>query len=184
MGNLWGLLKDARGGDKGAEKRLFEFLYVRFYQVAKRRIRGTEDIKDIVLEACITVFEKNKQAKTIENPEAWTCKILRNIIGNYLQNEKTRSNRFIPNYDLENIAAKYAPNPGYDIKDLKDRLLCCLRKILAINRRYARILVLKYQGYKTDEIARRLNISRDNVYTTLNRGRGMLKFCVETGKAR
>jgi DNA-directed RNA polymerase specialized sigma24 family protein len=45
--------------------------------------------------------------------------------------------------------------------------------------RHARILVMKYQGYRTAEICERMSITPNNLYVTLSRARAMLKACLE-----
>ncbi|MDH4034538.1 MAG: hypothetical protein OEV80_12145, partial [candidate division Zixibacteria bacterium] len=64
---------------------------------------------------------------------------------------------------------------------LKRRLLDCLKKIRSTNLRYARILNLQYQGFDTEDVCRRLAVTRSNLYSLLSRARTVLELCLEEG---
>ena len=68
--------------------------------------------------------------------------------------------------------------------DLKRRLLGCLQKICRQNVRYARILNLHYQGYKTGEVCGRMDVRPATLYSVLSRARSMLEDCLEKGDVR
>jgi DNA-directed RNA polymerase specialized sigma24 family protein len=67
-------------------------------------------------------------------------------------------------------------------QDLKLTLKECLRKILEVHPRYALVLNMIYEGYRAVEICKELSIKRNNFYVILNRGRAVLKLCLETGR--
>jgi DNA-directed RNA polymerase specialized sigma24 family protein len=54
--------------------------------------------------------------------------------------------------------------------------------VKAANKRYARILVLRYQGYSAEEICDEFKITSKNLYMILSRARVLLKRCIETGE--
>jgi hypothetical protein len=68
------------------------------------------------------------------------------------------------------------------LSDLKRQLLVCLKKLIKINPIYARAINFVHQGYKTREICEKLNITRNNFYVILTRGRHMLDTCLKTGR--
>jgi RNA polymerase sigma factor (sigma-70 family) len=173
------LLARAREGDKSAEKQLFEYLFVRFRLFAKHRVRQDEEAEDIAQEACITVLEKYKTETFTEGFEAWAYGVLKMKIGNHLQIKAARQGKIVSQSVTNVDAGMFSPSSD---PDFRRQLFNCLKKILKANRRYARALNLVYQGYKTDEICRKLKISRSNFYVTLNRGRSMLRICLETGE--
>ena len=104
---------------------------------------------------------------------AWAYKVLENKLLYYYRTKKSRSDRFAGEAEVDGVAAQLNPS-------LKLKLLDCLRKIHAANRRHARILNLRYQGYDTEEICSKIGITRNNVYIILSRARSMLKQCLET----
>jgi RNA polymerase sigma factor (sigma-70 family) len=172
------LLERVRNGDKSAEQEIFQYLLVRFELLAKRRLRDEEIARDVAQEACVTVLEKYKTEEFSTGFEAWAYGVLRMKIGNHLQKARTERQIVTAESDIELTAGLAG-----DIDcDLKARLLDCLRKILEVNSRYARVLNLAYHGYKTVEICQRLGIMPGNFYVILNRGRSMLRLCLEKGE--
>lgn len=85
------------------------------------------------------------------------------------------------NRETDIAPEEFAYAGGEPANDLKIRLRGCLQKILKSNHRYARILVMSYQGQDVEMICDRLTMTRANVYTTLSRARSLLELCLETG---
>jgi len=166
------LVEKAKAGDESAEKEIFDYLFVRFKYLAKRRI-GNEDYEDLAQEACVTVLEKYKTEEFTVNFTAWAYGVLKMKIGNWLQAKQRMSGK-ITSYD-----EAYAIADNSEISaDLRRYLIKCIKKIAGLFSRYARVMVLSYQGYNTDEICERVKISPNNYYVTLNRGRSLLKDCL------
>ena len=107
--------------------------------------------------------------------------MLDNRILNYLRKKQRETSRLdgesSVNPDAMVSAAVIDPN-------LKRRLVLCLRKLCRRNLRYARILLLHYQGYRTDEICRRLGVKQPTVYSALSKARTMLEECLDQGDVR
>ncbi len=172
------LLAKVKTGDQTAEKQIFEILLVRFELLAKRTVRDEESAKDIAQDACATVLEKYKTEEFTTGFEAWAHGVLRMKIGNHIQRMKAQRQRLSTRSDIESTCGS---TDSIDF-DLKSRLLTCLKEILEVNSRYARVLNLSYQGYKTDEICQRLGISPGHFYVVLNRGRSLLRLCLDKGE--
>ena len=172
------LLARARAGDKAAEQQIFQYLLVRFELFAKRRIRDGETSRDVAQEACVTVLAKYKTEVFTTGFGPWAYGVLRMKIGNHIQKAKTERQNISSESDVDSIAGQSA-----DIScELKTKLLECLKKISDRNSRYARVLNLTYQGFKTDEMCQRLGITPGNFYVILNRGRSMLRLCLDKGE--
>jgi RNA polymerase sigma-70 factor (ECF subfamily) len=172
------LLAKVKNGDRRAEQQIFQILLVRFELLAKRRVRNEDSARDIAQDACTTVLEKYKTEEFTTGFEAWAYGVLRMKIGNHIQKMNAEREKMSIKFDIE-----LAPGPSAHIdSDLKMRLLVCLKEILEVNSKYARVLNLTYQGYKTDEICQRLGILAGNFYVTLNRGRSLLRHCLEKGE--
>lgn len=172
------LLARVRAGDPEAERRIFQILHVRFRRLAKRRVRNETSAEDIAQDACTTVLEKYKTEEFTVGFEAWAYGVLRMKIGNYLQKLRTERDGLSVESEIEAM-----PAVGGDVdSELKMRLLDCLKKILEVNSKYARALNLTYQGYKTDEICQKLGIVPSHFYVVLNRGRSMLRLCLDKGE--
>ena len=175
VNNIW---LRARQGDREAEQEIFRYLLVRFTLLAKRRL-GEGEAEDVAQEACLTVLEKCRKDAPEDFCEAWAYAVLRNKIGNHLQTSRVRKRVMVGESQTGGIANHPEPCPN---PDLRRRLSRCLKKILSVHPRYARALSLTYQGYRTDEICRRLGVKPGHLYVILNRGRQMLSDCLERGE--
>ncbi|MCP4582279.1 MAG: RNA polymerase sigma factor [candidate division Zixibacteria bacterium] len=172
------LVAQALGGDKAAEAELIRYLRVRFKSLAERYIRDGESAEDIAQEACLTILEKYKSQKFKKGFDAWAYKVLRNKIGNHLSTQSVRQ-KYISseaNPDRTHILSFSQPDSA-----LKTRIRDCMKKIIRKNPRYARVLNMMYQGYKTTEVCLKLKITSNNLYVTLKRSRMMMKTCIENG---
>jgi len=172
------LLAKALTGDKNAENRLFDYLLVRFRHFAKQHIQ-IADAEDVAQEACLTILDKYKTQKFSKSFQAWAYGVLKMKIGNYLQSVASRRKNMA---DSEKLEANVADISQTANLELKRKLMNCMKKINKVNPRYTRVLNLVYQGYTTDEISEMLQINRNNYYVILNRGRKMLRTCLESNR--
>ncbi len=173
--DLNNLQNTARTGDQSAEDQLFRLLLARFSFLAQRKLVDREDSEEVVQDALKTVFEKYRDTEFEISFAAWAHQILEYKI---LSFHRTRKRRRAYQVDLEQESRSLGDPPD---SDLESRLLDCLRKLNNANRRHARILVFKYQGYSVSEICDRLGLTRTNLYTLLSRARSLLEFCLEKG---
>ncbi len=128
------------------------------------------------MEACRIVLEKYRQEDlVIANFDAWSHGVLKNVIRNFFRTKKT-SERFT---EFENGDRKHNRDTGESMETMRLELLRCLRKLLQVNPRYARALVLSGHGFDAAEISQKLAVSRNNLYTIFNRARSLLKKCLE-----
>ncbi len=173
------LINKALDGDKKAESEIFARLTVRFKYFAKRYI-AEEDAEDIAQEACVTIIEKYKTETFERGFESWAYGVLKKKLGNHFQRKATEKKNIVKG-DIDNRPAISTEdsNPG-----LKVQLIKCLKKINSINPRYARALNLVHLGYDTDEICRMLEIKPNYLYVLLNRGRNMLRSCLNSNEVQ
>lgn len=145
---------------------------------ARQRIRNRGDAEEVVQEALMTIYAEYKSITFNASFSAWAYKVLNNRILNSLRKKQHESQRID-----ESICPKSVPSE-VDVNgasDLKRRLLDCLQRIGDRNIRYARILNLHYQGYRTDEICDRLKVIPETFYSILSRARTLLEVCLEKG---
>nr|MBN2277433.1 RNA polymerase sigma factor [candidate division Zixibacteria bacterium] len=173
------LVQQAAKGDKLAEERLFRHLHARFVFLARKRI-GLDYAEDVAQEACMIIIQKLKSHEKPPNFEAWAYMILRNSIGNYLKKSMVRQNRIGAGDYVDHPDKVHVSDPDYDLRPL---LIECLRKLVSIFPRYARVLNLIHHGYETDEICLRLKVKPNHLYVILNRSRKMLNRCMDKREA-
>lgn len=177
--NIESLVESARAGDKEAESVLFANLRVRFSHFVRLRVRDNQDREEIIQDVLMQIFSKYRDVTFEVGFVPWAYKVLEHKIYDFLRSQKRKQKKY-DNQDPEFQIAN-APNPSSLIEQ---RLLTCIRSIGSVNKRYARILVLHYQGYSLKEICSKLKISIDNCYTILSRARKRLLECVENGGNR
>lgn len=169
------LLERAREGDSVAKQEVLQYLSVRFRLIALRRVKDKEAVEDIVQESCLAVLEKYQTQTFSVGFEQWAWGVLSNNIKNYFRRVVVESQRFAGQQSPENQPAQSTSEVD---THLEASILSCLEKICGVNRRFARILSLVYQGYKAEEICRIMKISKANCHVMLHRGRAMLKSCL------
>lgn len=169
------LYNRVRDGEPGAEDRLFERLTDSFRLFVRQRVWSDEDVEDIVQESLIAIAGKYRGIEFETSFAAWAYKVLENKTLDYYRKKQCRESKFAQIASDESSVAE-KPNPG-----LRRKLLDCLRKINGANGRYARILNLQYQGYSTDEVCERMDLTRNSLYILLSRARSMLKLCLQKG---
>jgi RNA polymerase sigma factor (sigma-70 family) len=171
------IFKRAQSGDSIAHEELIHRLGERFRLFIHRSIWNKLDAEDI-LQDTLLIIEKNYRDLVIETSfVAWAHKVLSNQINQYYRKNRIHDGRFVrKEWDA-------GEHPSSDtVSDLERRLLDCLRKLHRINRRHARVINLHHQGFTTDEICRKFNVSRNSLYLLLFRARAMLKRCLDTGE--
>jgi RNA polymerase sigma factor (sigma-70 family) len=172
------LQKRARNGDPQAESELFEALRARFGLFVRQRIGSRDDGEDIVQEALRTVFEKYRAIDFETSFAGWAYTVLTNKILTHARAARVRQEKhqLIRQEQTEERMSD-------ELSRLEPRLLDCLRKLHAVNKRHARLVNLSYQGYSVEEICRRMNLTRTNLYTILSRARTALQECLDEGGA-
>lgn len=171
------LVQKALNNDKNAEEQLFKHLTVSFRVLAQQKIRNRQSAEEISQNALLVVFKKYKSVKFEKSFLAWAYKVLTNNIMDYISSRKFMKNQ--PKLLIDDNSSYLSWEPDYD---LKIKLLHCLEKIGKINNRFARILNLRYLGYSTEEICRKLELKQGHFYVILSRARSMLDICLKTGE--
>jgi RNA polymerase sigma-70 factor (ECF subfamily) len=174
------LYQAASHGDKDAEHQMFSALTVRFGIIANLKVRNREDAEELVQDAMMVISEKIKQLEVVSSFKAWAHQVFENRLMNYISRKQRRS-KVDSKTPVDEVSYKASTTPDPDLMiQLKD----CMVKVRSANNRYARILVLHYQGFSTKEICERLGITPQNLYMIMSRARTMLKLCLEKGDVR
>ncbi len=173
---LW---QQAVQGDKTAENAIFEHLRERFTVIAGLTIYG-EDAGDVAHDACLAVLKGYKDLGSPFEYGAWAQRILKNKIANYFQRRSLEKRVFVA-FDYHELSSAYHTEAEYThVVSILER---CLKKLAAAYPHYARVLFLKQAGDDTDTICHKMEVTRNNLYVLLNRGRKYLRDCIFDGKS-
>ncbi|MDH3891889.1 MAG: sigma-70 family RNA polymerase sigma factor [candidate division Zixibacteria bacterium] len=174
--NLNDLYNSARSGQPTAQEDLFRDLSVRLRVIANQKIWDENDAEDVAQEALAYIAREYSKIEIRTSFAAWAAKVLDNRVLSYIKAKRTQKERVEALPDTEQYSAI-----GDSDAELKVTLLDCLKKIAQSNPRYARIINLHYQGYTTEEVCGRLNMTPNHSYVALSRARSMLTACLEKG---
>lgn len=166
----------ATNTNKKAKKELFDILYASFRLILQYKGMNGQDAEDVIQDVMIVIDKGLKRIEKIENFSSWAHKVLKNKWLDYAKSRKYLKNK--TPLELKDIYP--ARNNEIDFI-LMEQLIECFRKVGMINRRQARILNFHFQGYSTEEICARLEITKSNMYTLLSRARSALELCLEKG---
>jgi len=163
----------AKGGDKAARDRLFDLLLVSFRVIVRHRMWGDRSAEDVAQDALMAVVGEYDRILIKSSFTAWAYQVLNNKIVDHFRLKRIRAEKmeFLGQQRAE--AEVYGPNPM-----LKIRIKKCFSMINRVHKQHARILNLHFQGYSTDDICRRMKITRNACYTSLSRARAMLRECL------
>lgn len=153
-------------GDERAFRQLFHHFYPALYNFTKKLTSDPEEAKDIVSHTFQKLFERNKLFETETNIKAFLYITARNNSLNYLNSQKTKTNRQreyaremsddeLLVYDYE-IMERLVDKVDAAIENLPERC----RDIFKL---------LYYKQLKPAEIAELMDISVDTVYVQKNR---------------
>jgi RNA polymerase sigma factor (sigma-70 family) len=175
--NLDTLYKKACDNCKLSENELFGILTARFRYLARQRVWNRYDCEEVVQNALMAIAENYRSVRLTVGFAAWAHTILSNKVADYFRAREHHRRAFAPLPEHETSGPGSEPD-----RAMRRKLLDCLKKVNAANRRHARMLVLKYQGHDFENICRRLNMTRNNAYSVLSRARTMLERCLDTGE--
>jgi RNA polymerase sigma factor (sigma-70 family) len=170
------LYKNAVNNEDYAEELLFEYLYTRFHLITRQKVLNRQDCEEIVQNALTAILDHYRTIEIKISFASWTQKVLESKLIDYYRSKRVQQNKFTSSSDEEKVGCHLESNPM-----LESRLLDCLKKINILNKRHARILIMRYQGFNFNEICDRLKITKSNAYSILSRARDMLEKCLKKG---
>lgn len=150
-------------GDEAAFSEIVHFYYKKFLSVTVSLVKSKPEAQDIMQDVFLKLWLHRKDLHTVENPEAWTRKILVNTTSNHIRT-RLRYELKIDNLavhipgKVEIIDELEALSTQRSIDKAVDRLPQKRRQIFLMSRR---------EGLSRKEIAQQLNISENTVRNQL-----------------
>lgn len=150
----------------------FRLIYEKYYRVILRHtayITGSiQTAEDLTQEVFIKLYNAPPQHSNIA---AWLSMVANNLAYNHIRNEKSRKSKEPVVYEGESdkvISIEDAAIMNYDIRQTK--------KVLDSMPERDRIcLLMKFSGYKYDEIAEVIKVEKSSVGTILARAQAKFK---------
>ena len=137
------------------------------FQIAYQNCFIKSNSEDITQDVIIKLWKNIDKIKNEEHLKAW---LIRTTINAAIDNNKSHKNRYEVELE-ENEQNSFEDEDQYVLEELK--------KLKPISRNI--IYLFYYQGYKTKEIAKILNMNINTVSTNLSRAKQELKNILEEG---
>ena len=148
-------------GDEAAMEMIFRQYYHRLCYFAQRLTRDESEAQDITQEALTSLWTHFRDKKEmVDNLEAWLFTIVRNKCYNFIRRQRMKEER-TPEI-RENISLS---EEGVENELIREDIFNKVyQEFAALPARQAEIMKLIYmEGMDTDEIARRLRITPNNI---------------------
>jgi len=163
------LVEEARWGDPGAFRQLYNRYFPRLYAYASYRVGNVQDAEDLVSQTFMKVVEEIDRFEWRHDNSfaAWLFRIAHNLISNYHRHGR-RTEAALPFGDLPEIAAS-ALLPD-DLLLRKETFAHLHRLVATLPERRREVITLKFfSGLNNREIARVLGIDERTVASNLCR---------------
>ena len=155
--------------DKNAQLELYKCYYKAMFNTAFRILKDSFEAEDIMQEAFLTAFTKLNTYKGEVAFGAW----LKRIVINRSLTQLKKNNRY-NEVKLEVIATNEIDDEGIDYRDFTPNKV--LQHLQGLKDNYRMVLNLHLiEGYDYEEISSILEISNENVRTTVSRAKRKLK---------
>lgn len=144
------------------------------------QIPGSPDVRDVLQEVNIVLWEKMKDFEPGTNFGAWACTVAFYKVLEHRRKEARRSGRLIFNDQLsETLAAETRDRLPAAIEDKRRALEYCLGKLSPANRKLLQARYNTPRG-EMDRVAEESGRSRESLRVTLHRLRSALRRCIKS----
>lgn len=175
---------------KNEFKSIIQNQYKKFLTHACISVGCKESAKDIVQETMIVAYQKLSDFQGKSTLETWIFGILNNKIAEYFRKKQKENNHI--DFNAEEVLfhknGKWKKEWVVDYMEEKEevqqknQILQFLKKCFTtLNEQYQKVFAMKFFSEKsTQEICKACNISSDNVWQVLHRGKLQLKLCIQS----
>jgi RNA polymerase sigma-70 factor (ECF subfamily) len=146
-------------------------LHKKLYRIACAILENEEDAEDIVQDTYYKLWDKRKQLVSVENPEAYSVTIVKNLCMDFLGKHK-----ILRMDDIKNIDIQYDNQSLEDNIDNRDTLDKIKHILKTLPEKQRKILKLScFAGLSNEEIEKVTDESAVNVRVLLSRAKKTIK---------
>lgn len=143
----------------------------RLYRFAMRMVDNAAEAEDVVQEVLIKLWHKREELTQIQNLEAWSIRLTKNLSLDKLRSKHKRTEGLEGHYDL--VSDSRNPEQLIESKDAMQRIHQLMQQLPESQRLVLQLRDIEELSYK--EIAECLDMSMNLVKVNLFRGRQNLK---------
>ncbi|HPS10747.1 MAG TPA: sigma-70 family RNA polymerase sigma factor [Paludibacteraceae bacterium] len=147
---------------------LFTALSGKLYRLAKSMLRHTEEAEDALQEVQLKLWEKHDELDTVENPEGFAMRTMRNLCL-----DKIRKVHDTSELNEELISKNKNPYEQTELNDLTDRIKGLIDRLPEMQRSIMRMRDV--EEMEISEIAYIMNLTENAVTVNLSRARTKVK---------
>ena len=147
---------------------LFTALSGKLYRLAKSMLRHTEEAEDALQEVQLKLWEKHYELDTVENPEGFAMRTMRNLCL-----DKIRKVHDTSELNEELISKNKNPYEQTELNDLTDRIKGLIDRLPEMQRSIIRMRDV--EEMEISEIAYIMNLTENAVTVNLSRARTKVK---------
>ena len=174
------IIESIVAGNEPAFRTFFDFYWDNIYSTAYAFTKSESLSEEIVQEVFVKVWLKREQLSSVENIEAWLFIIARNHILNVLQ-KKLKEDTFLKS--LEGYFSVVNGSPE-DLLFKKEAEALVSNAINQLPKQQQTIYTLsRIAGLSQEEIAAKLNISKNTVKSHMNKALNAIRIYIESQSA-
>ena len=152
--------------------RLVAKMQDKMYRLAYRIVKNEEDAMDVVQESFVKVWRKREHLATIENKEAYTMTITRNMSIDKVRSRKMSTSDIDEHYDIKSKTA----DPERQLVG-KQQLDMVMEIVNSLPENHRTVIHLRdIEGYTYKEISEMTGYNLEKVKVYLHRARTKLKL--------
>ena len=143
------------------------------------QLPGSPDVRDVLQEVNIVLWEKKNSFKEGTNFGAWACTVARYKVLEHRRKEARRKGILIFNDELTELLGEKAQNRSSDFQEDQRRALeVCFSKMSPTNQHLLSVRYTAKQG-GLDQLAKETGRSNESLRVTLFRLRDSLRNCIQ-----
>lgn len=174
------LLARLNNNEQTAHAELFDATFSELTVFVYRMIENVEESEDIAISAIRKLLGKNLTFEAVEQLKSYLYKSVRNGALNYLRSTK-KDDPFRKQLQTEMpVSEEPVVYKKYELDHMRKMVESVLGQL---EKQVAAVIRLTMQNLQPDEIAKKLNISPNQVYTQKSKGiKQLQKFAAENGE--
>lgn len=142
----------------------------KLYRLALRILENQSEVEDVVQEVYIKLWNKRDEMANIENHEAYSVTLVKNLCIDYIRSKSKRMKQASENYEVAEKRTLFEQIAAKSDLELVKQLLTMLPE------QQQRVLNLSHAcGYTNEEIEKITGLNSVNVRVALSRGRSKLR---------
>ena len=151
-------------------KKLYLPYHQKLYRLAFRILENSDDAEDLVQEVYIKLWNKRDELTHVENKEAYSVTLLKNLCIDYIRSKSKRMKQASENIEVAEKEVLFEQISAKSDLELIKQLMTLLPE------QQQRVLNLRHAcGYTNEEVEKITGLTSVNVRVALSRGRSKLR---------